>query len=453
MIASSAALFAVLATLAAGHQFTVLPNAVTRDQAIAACANNGQQLAAITGATIEQVSICSPLELPVGSPAGTVAPTVVLVSIGRNYHCCCLLRWSSSPHLPRWSPPRSSLPPALPAPAPAAPVNPSPPALAILIQLLRFLQLLKLILRQAPESSSWSEPSCDSSSSSFSCSDSLSSDICSSSFTSSSSSSSSSSGKCDPCCAGVRGDLSSSFGAGACLAKVTQRFTVFDVFGPNACDKVLATLAWLSVLTLSSSVLMVWTCAQSLLMVNPSTDPRHYGTEYVVSRAWALNQPIYALLQRCRLRCQLLYNCYGEYRAIFISKFWGELTFVDNRHGMSAMNAARINPALASPSATTNLPVPTTFPSSRSELIYVPSLVWTLFNLSTACFFKVFFLLISSNLQHSIHCNVLVIILLFPPFSFPINSTIIEYKILLFIFTGVLVCVLCNVYYYCDWQS
>ena len=81
------------------------------------------------------------------------------------------------------------------------------------------------------------------------------------------------------------------FGAGIYMAKVTQRFTIFDVFGPNACDKV-ATLAK------ALGVEAVLVGADGLNMCSPpgAPDLTPFGTFYVVSRAWALNQPIYALI-------------------------------------------------------------------------------------------------------------------------------------------------------------
>jgi hypothetical protein len=44
---------------------------------------------------------------------------------------------------------------------------------------------------------------------------------------------------CDLCCAGVRKlTYQAPFGAGAYLAKVSQTFTSFEAFGPNACSNV-----------------------------------------------------------------------------------------------------------------------------------------------------------------------------------------------------------------------
>ncbi len=78
MVASTAALFAILASLTAGHN--VLPNAMGRDQAIVACSANGQQLASLTGATIDSISALLP-----GGKAGWIASWN-----GDSYGCACL---------------------------------------------------------------------------------------------------------------------------------------------------------------------------------------------------------------------------------------------------------------------------------------------------------------------------------------------------------------------------
>lgn len=421
MIASSATLFAVLATIAAGQHFTVLPNAVSRDQAIAACANAGLQLAAITASSIAQVSA----QLP-GNTFGWVASWE-----GNNYQGACLLLKAGTitaagscaeqhlpvcegmvhPHVPSSSSSSSSS--SIPVPSSS------------------------ICESSSSESSSWS---CDNSSSSFGCSSDLSSDLCSNS------SSSSSSDNCDPCCAGVQKlTYQAPFGAGAYLAKVSQKFSVFDVFGTNACANVHSLAATLGVyatlvgsdgldacgtqsiaaataaqtaantvntqlgvvsaaltvgaqqtaaatlltyaqallvaavaaqtansdlasgvyadalvadaqaiiaqttayiLTLSTSIVVVSVPAgltaavtsavtDSGLLVTSVTAAAAYpfGTYYTVSRAWALNQPIYALLNGVVSAANSLYNCYGEYRAIYLAKSLSDLTFVGNNSG------------------------------------------------------------------------------------------------------------------------
>jgi hypothetical protein len=338
MIASSAALFAVLATLAAGHKFTVLPNAVTRDQAIAACANAGLQLAAITGATIEQVSA----QLPAGS-SGWIASWN-----SDSYGGACLQLKSGTitaaascaeHHLPVCEGEGHPVPPC-PSSSSYCPSSSSSSSCTI-------EPSCSSSTESCPSSSSssctefsssssscelssdsWSSSECDVSSS-FSCSDSLSSDICSSS--------SSSSEVCDPCCAGVRKlTYQAPFGPGIYLAKVAQRFSVFDVFGPNACANV-ATLA----ATLGVNATLVG--SDGLNACN-ALDTTPYGTFYVVSRAWALNQPIYALYNGVVNAANSLFNCYGEYRAIFLEKPLSELTFVTNPQGDVCFERCRDKP-------------------------------------------------------------------------------------------------------------
>jgi hypothetical protein len=117
------------------------------------------------------------------------------------------------------------------------------------------------------------------------------------------------------------------FGPGIYLAKVAQRFSVFDAFGPNACANVAALAA-----TLGVEAVLVGSDGTNICDgTTPDTFP--YGTTYVVSRAWALNQPIYALLNGVVYAANSLYNCYGEYRAIYLSKPLSELTFVTNSNG------------------------------------------------------------------------------------------------------------------------
>ena len=333
MIASSAALFAVMATIASGQQLTVLHNAVTRDQAIAACANNGLQLAAITGASIEYASGLLP-----SGVSGWIASWN-----SDNYGGACLqlksgtITAAASCH-------------ELHLPVCEGHVQPQPPSSSSSSS--SYSSSSSTVVPHSSDSSSsadlssssesdsnlssesWtSSDNCDSSSS-FACSDDVSSDVCSSSFTDSSSSSSR---KCDPCCAGVRKlTYQAPFGAGIYLAKVTQRFTVLDVFGPNACSNV-ASLAG----TLGVNAVLVG--SNGLNYCN-ATDPVQYGTKYVVSRAWALNQPIYALLSGQVSAANSLYNCYAEYRAIYITKPLSELTFVNNDAGKVCYEGCKDKP-------------------------------------------------------------------------------------------------------------
>lgn len=334
MIASSAALFAVLATLAAGQKFTVLPNAVSRDQAIAACANAGYQLAAITGATIEQVSA----QLPAGA-AGWIASWN-----SDSYGGACLQLKAGTitaaascaeHHLPVCQGEGHPVPPcpSSSSSSSSCPTESSSSSCDPISSSSSCTEFSSSSSSCDLSSSSWSSTECDSSSS-FSCSDSVSSDICSSSFDSSSSSSSN---VCDPCCAGVRKlTYQAPFGAGIYLAKVAQRFSVFDVFGPNACANVASLAATLGVnATLVGS--------DGLAVCNPA-DTTPYGTFYVVSRAWALNQPIYALFNGVVNAANSIYNCYGEYRAIFLDKPLSELTFVTNTKGDVCFERCRGKP-------------------------------------------------------------------------------------------------------------
>lgn len=331
MIASSAALFAVLATLAAGHNtFHVLPTAVTRDQAIAACANQGQRLAAITGASIERVSAM----LPAGASgwiaswnsdtyggaclqlkAGTI--TAAASCAEKHLPVCEGAEHPQPPH-PEPSCSSSSSSSSSDCSSSSSHVIPEP-SISSSSSCTEFTSSSSSSSGCDMSSESWTSE-CDSSSSSYSCSEDISSDICSSS-----SSSSSSHGRCDPCCAGVRKlTYQAPFGAGIYLAKVAQRFTVLDVFGPNACNKV-DTLAK----TLGVKAVLVGADGFNAC----ENEGTHYGTKYVVSRAWALNQPVYDLLNGEVQAANSLYNCYGEYRAIYLKKPLSDLTFVNNNQG------------------------------------------------------------------------------------------------------------------------
>jgi hypothetical protein len=115
------------------------------------------------------------------------------------------------------------------------------------------------------------------------------------------------------------------FGPGIYLAKVTQRFSVFDVFGPNACANVQALANTLGV----NAVLV----ASNGTNYCDTADTTAYGAYYTVSRAWALNQPIYALWNGTVYAANSLYNCYGEYVAILLNKSLSDLTFVTNNNG------------------------------------------------------------------------------------------------------------------------
>lgn len=329
MIASSAALFAVLATLAAGQKFTVLPNAVSRDQAIAACANAGLQLAAITGASIEQVSA----QLPAGA-SGWIASWN-----SDNYGGACLQLKTGTitaaascaeHHLPICE---GDAHPAPPHHSSCSSSSSSSSCESLPSSSSSSCTEFSSSSSSCELSSdSWSSSECDSSSS-FSCSEDVSSDICSSSFDSSSSSSS----VCDPCCAGVRKlTYQAPFGAGIYLAKVSQRFSVFDVFGPNSCSNVQTLAA-----TLGVNAVLVGSDGLNACNVNDTTP---YGTFYTVSRAWALNQPIYALLNGQVSAANSLYNCYGEYRAIYLTKPLSELTFVTNTKGDVCFERCRGKP-------------------------------------------------------------------------------------------------------------
>ena len=295
---------------------------------------------------------------------------------------------------------------------------------------------------------------CNSSSSSYKCYSSSFSDDCSSS--------SSSSGFCDPCCFGVEKLIyQSKFPAGEYLAKVSQKFTVFDVFGPNACSNVgtlannlgvsavivgsdgldvcyssvvinnaaivaeaeevdlrlgalnvvvytepiqdadltaSADAAYAEIIKLSALANQMYNLplnqmsknAASLLLnainvlltsmesfiayinstptprdsdvvaafaeYNPITNPNGlsimekntavqdavaflsetiiasadftYGNLYDVSRAWSLNSSVYSILDGTVSAANSLYNCYGDYRAIYITKPLSEMTYV-----------------------------------------------------------------------------------------------------------------------------
>lgn len=322
MIASSAALFALMATLAAGQKFTILPTPATRDQSIQACSNAGLQLAAITGASIEQVSA----QLPAGA-AGWIASWN-----GDAYGGACLQLKTGTitaaascleNHLPVCE---GVVVPHVPSCSSSSP-HESTSTCSELPE-----SSTGCDLSSSAESFS-SSYECDESSS-FSCSENVSSDICSSSAPSSSSSSVD---KCDPCCAGVRKlTYQAPFGAGIYLGKVTQRFSVFDAFGPNACSNVQSLAQTLGV----NAVLV----GSDGLNACSNLDTFPYGTTYVVSRAWALNQPIYSLLNGVVSAANSIYNCYGEYRAIYLTKELSDLSFVTNSNGDTCFQRCKGKP-------------------------------------------------------------------------------------------------------------
>lgn len=301
-----------MATLVAGQTFTILPTPATRDQSIQACSNAGLQLAAITGASIEQVSA----QLPAGS-AGWIASWN-----GDAYGGACL-----------------QLKAGTITAAASCFENHLPVCESVLVPHVESSSCTE----SHEESSSTGDLSsnfsseCDESSS-FSCSDNVSSDICSS--TTEHNTPSSSVGKCDPCCAGVRKlTYQAPFGAGIYLAKVALRFSVFDVFGPNACTNV-ANLA----ATLGVNAVLVGSNGLNACATDLDPDNFTYGTTYVVSRAWALNQPIYSLLNGVVSAANSLYNCYGEYRAIYLTKDLSELSFVTNSNGDTCFQRCKGKP-------------------------------------------------------------------------------------------------------------
>jgi hypothetical protein len=53
-----------------------------------------------------------------------------------------------------------------------------------------------------------------------------------------------------------------------------------------------------------------------------------YGSNYVVSRSWALNKPIYSLVGANVQASTPISDCSGGYRAIFIEKPMNQMTFV-----------------------------------------------------------------------------------------------------------------------------
>lgn len=358
MIASTAALLAIMASLVAGENFVVLPKVVSRDQAIAACVQNGQQLAELTSANINQVAAL----------LGPKASGWIKSWNGDSYGNACLRLLESSittaPCGELFHPVCEGAVHPHPAPCPSSSSSSSCSSSSSSSS----CTTEPSSCSSSSSSSCTTEPStCSDSSSTSWCSDSSSTSSCPSSSSSTSwcsessstsecdvsssfscstsvdssicetSSSSSSSRKCDPCCAGVRKlTYQAPFGPGIYLAKVTQRFTVFDVFGPNACTNVAQLGA-----TLGVTVTLV---ASNGTNACDSTDETPYGAWYVVSRAWALNQPIYALWNGTVYAANSLYNCYGEYRAILITKPLSELTFVTNSNGDVCFERCRGKP-------------------------------------------------------------------------------------------------------------
>lgn len=58
-----------------------------------------------------------------------------------------------------------------------------------------------------------------------------------------------------------------------------------------------------------------------------------YGTYYVVSRSWSLNRPIFEILGNTVTAANSLYNCFNEYRAIYLTKSLNEISYINNKDG------------------------------------------------------------------------------------------------------------------------
>lgn len=489
MIASSAAIFALMATLTAGYSLPnplpgsdlkVLPKPATRDQATAACNALGLRLAAITGANIKAASQL------VGKDAfGWVASWE-----GNNYGGACLQLQSETITVAQTCN-------DLNLPVCQGLVHPQPPcpseeSSSHFVPIPSCESEDSESCEKSWESkksesceNSWeSTESCPVFSTESECSSYESSTDCESSesfkcynpeIKDSCESSPSSSGRCDPCCAGVHKlTYQADFPAGEYLAKVSQKFSVFDVFGPNACTNVgslannlgvSATIvgsdgtdACQSQISASDSVIDVANATHQVAetslsayitslpsgTVAPSasttisallgsvsadisaltsalnsisglpisaaiqtavsntntaltalssalnsftiyfttTSPLTasaiiteynstlnipnltnnvntavegidtavnnnasipYGNYYDVYRAWALNSAVYSLLDGTVSAANSLYNCYGEYRAIYITKPLSSLTYVNSR-GNACLQQCRGKP-------------------------------------------------------------------------------------------------------------
>lgn len=257
----------------------------------------------------------------------------------------------------------------------------------------------------------------------------------------------SSSDDCNACCSGVEKlTYQAPFAAGEYLAKATRKFSVFDVFGSDACDKVqilasslglTATLIGSDGLDMCGSIAAVETATAAQNSANTVADDlidlesapsyiaainagntliasarvlladaiaaqaasynlasaqysaalivdaqliidlttiyiaddsfppvpqslidavnatltdstlllesvtaaslKPFGTYYTVSRSWALNRPIYNILDGVVSAANSIYNCYGEYRTIYISKYLRDMAFLNNKKPQSCL--------------------------------------------------------------------------------------------------------------------
>lgn len=69
-----------------------------------------------------------------------------------------------------------------------------------------------------------------------------------------------------------------------------------------------------------------------------------YGTFYTVSRSWVLNQPVYDIVDNEVSAANSLYNCYGEYRTVYLTKSMHDIGFINNKHGNYCADACKGKP-------------------------------------------------------------------------------------------------------------